>query len=72
MPEAWPNRPVLSTVAYIQPTTLRPPRADEHYRVIPPSARANMILHPAAWTILIIAAILVVWFTSRDDEPPRR
>lgn len=31
-----------------------------------------MILHPAAWAILIAAAILVVWFTSRDDGPPNR
>jgi hypothetical protein len=31
-----------------------------------------MILHPAAWAILIIGAIVVVWFASRDDDPPRR
>jgi hypothetical protein len=31
-----------------------------------------MILHPAAWAILIIGALIIVWFTSRDDEPPDR
>jgi hypothetical protein len=28
-----------------------------------------MILHPAAWTILIIGAAVIVWFTMRDDGP---
>jgi hypothetical protein len=27
-----------------------------------------MILHPAAWTVLIIGAIVVVWFTMQDDD----
>lgn len=30
-----------------------------------------MILHPAAWTILIIGAAIIVWFTMKDDDPPR-
>jgi hypothetical protein len=28
-----------------------------------------MILHPAAWAVLVIIAIIVVWFTIRDDPP---
>ena len=30
-----------------------------------------MILHPAAWTILIIGAVIIVWFTMRDDDTPK-
>lgn len=30
--------------------------------------RADMILHPAAWAVLILGAIIVVWFTIRDDD----
>ena len=37
-----------------------------------PTRATDMLLHPAAWTILIIAALVVVWFTSRDDDPPDR
>lgn len=28
-----------------------------------------MILHPAAWTVLVVGAILIVWFTMADDDP---
>ena len=27
-----------------------------------------MILQPAAWAVLIIGAILVVWFTMKEDD----
>ena len=37
----------------------------------PPIAAQSepVILHPAAWTVLIIGAIIVVWFTMQDDDP---
>jgi len=27
-----------------------------------------MILHPAAWAVLVLGAVIVVWFTIRDDD----
>lgn len=27
-----------------------------------------MILHPAAWAVLVVGAVIVVWFTMRDDD----
>jgi hypothetical protein len=27
-----------------------------------------MILHPAAWIILVIGAIVIVWFSMQDDD----
>ena len=29
--------------------------------------REAMILHPAAWVILVIGAIVIVWFSIQDD-----
>lgn len=29
-----------------------------------------MILHPAAWVILVIGAIVIVWFSMQDDDEP--
>ncbi len=31
-----------------------------------------MILHPAAWAILIIGAVIIVWFTMQDDDESDR
>lgn len=27
-----------------------------------------MILHPAAWVVLIVGAVIIVWFTMQDDD----
>lgn len=27
-----------------------------------------MILHPAAWVVLIVGAMIVVWFAMQDDD----
>lgn len=27
-----------------------------------------MLLHPAAWAVLIVGAVIVVWFTMQDDD----
>ncbi|MFO7892327.1 MAG: hypothetical protein R6U63_01220 [Longimicrobiales bacterium] len=33
-----------------------------------PHSCALMILHPAAWAVLIVGAIIIIWFTIRDDD----
>lgn len=53
-------------------TQLPPPAG--RTSLAPASDRTNtgdiMILHPAAWAVLIVGAVVIVWFTMRDDGGP--
>lgn len=37
--------------------------------VDPTREGVRMILHPAAWVVLVVGAVIIVWFTMQDDEP---
>lgn len=59
-----------TSLARLRPRRSRLARAGvrEHPYEEPCSVSSGtMILHPAAWAVLILGAIIVVWFTIRDD-----